>query len=202
MQTYPLESRVGYSLQWFLLVPGISSPQTPRTSVISTPLHPTTLPSSSAKMPWKAQVCTFCKKRYANKTGLRTHLAWFVGEWRLPADGVHDVLQIARTLRRLSPSTVDDEDERFHYRCWTCSKVFKSRWRFQEHVIYRRHCQEVPRPVTDAPPKKRARGLRSWQLPFDEEHVLIKQRTFPSLKLPLGACFMPGLEREVRDRKC
>lgn len=160
--------------------------------MISTPLHFVTLPSKPVKMPWKAQVCAFCKKRYANKTGLRTHLSWFVGEWRLPSDGVHDVLKIAPILRRLCPPSIDEEDDQFQYRCWTCSKVFKSRWRFQEHAIYRRHCQEVPRPVDNAPPKKRARGLRAWQLPFDEELVLIKQETFPFLKLPFGACFPSG----------
>lgn len=134
-------------------------------------------------MPWSAQVCPCCKKRYAHKTGLYNHLVWYVGEWRLPADGVHDVSKCSQTLRRLNPSAIDDDDGN-KYRCWTCPNIFKSRRRFQEHVIYRGHCHEVPR--AEAPPRKRGKSWRAWVLPFDEEHVLIKDRNFPFLKLPLG----------------
>ncbi|KAJ5179570.1 hypothetical protein N7492_002780 [Penicillium capsulatum] len=129
-------------------------------------------------MPWSAQACPFCPKQYANKTGLLNHLLRYVAAWRLPADGVHDVLKCMDAIRLVSPTTCAEDDGR-RYRCWTCFEVFKSLPRFRDHVIYRGHCQEVPRWKT-RPPKKRA-----MRLPFDIAHVLVPEREFPFMELPL-----------------
>ena len=70
------------------------------------------LVSHKDKMPWKAQVCPFCQKRYVNKTRLRNHLSENTSESRFPADGIHDVLQIKHVLHRLSPSAHEPDEHR------------------------------------------------------------------------------------------
>ncbi|PWY87338.1 hypothetical protein BO94DRAFT_585886 [Aspergillus sclerotioniger CBS 115572] len=49
-------------------------------------------------MTWKAPTCPFCHKRQASKALLQSHLQSYVKEWRIPADGIHDVLQIKQLL--------------------------------------------------------------------------------------------------------
>lgn len=134
-------------------------------------------------MPWKAQVCEFCQKRYVNKTGLRNHLSDYTGKWRLPADRIHDVLKIEQILRCLSPSAYEADEHR-KYKCWTCSAVINSRRRFIEHVVYRAHCGFHPDALDGSQTSRRR--LRTWWLPFPEETVLIREETFPFLRLPLG----------------
>ncbi|PLB54758.1 hypothetical protein P170DRAFT_505455 [Aspergillus steynii IBT 23096] len=128
-------------------------------------------------MPWSAQICPFCHKRYANKTALKNHLSEYTGRWRLPADGHHDVLQIKKVIRRLYPSFYDKDEDR-KYRCWTCSKIIPSRRRFTEHVVYRSHCGFDPESWEGS------RSLRKWSLPFDEDTVLLREDPFPFLHLP------------------
>lgn len=134
-------------------------------------------------MPGKAQICPFCQKRYVNKTGLRNHLFKYTGEWRFPADGIHDVLQIEHVLRRLSPSAYEADEHR-KYKCWTCFEIINSRRRFTEHVVYRGHCGFQPEALDKA--KKGRLRLRTWCLPFAETTVLIREEPFPFLHLPLG----------------
>ncbi|KAI9371082.1 hypothetical protein BJX61DRAFT_512750 [Aspergillus egyptiacus] len=137
-------------------------------------------------MPGTANTCQFCRKRYANKRALYKHLSEYTGTWRLPADGLHDVLQIEQAIRRLYPSAYEADEDR-KYRCWTCCKTITSRRRFTEHVIYRQHCGFDPE-------SSAARGsrlnLRKWSLPFDEDTVLLREEPFPFLRLPPELRFM------------
>ncbi|GKZ24684.1 hypothetical protein AbraIFM66951_003495 [Aspergillus brasiliensis] len=136
-------------------------------------------------MPWTGNTCQFCQKRYANKRALYNHLSDYTGTWRVPADGLHDVLQIKQAIRRLYPSSYEVDEDR-KYRCWTCCKIITSRRRFTEHVIYRQHCGFDPESWA-------ARGrlnLRKWSLPFDEDTVLLREESFPFLRLPPELRFM------------
>lgn len=130
-------------------------------------------------MPGNAQICPFCPKRYVNKTGLRNHLSNYTGEWRYPADGIHDVLQIEHVFRRLSPSAYEADEHR-RYKCWTCSEIIPSRRRFTEHVVYRGHCGFQPEAL------RRLHLRTKWCLPFAETTVLVREEPFPFLCLPLG----------------
>ena len=127
-------------------------------------------------MPWRAQQCPFCQKRYVNKKGLNTHLSSYIGEWRIPADGKHDVLQIKHLLRQ----------RQSQYRCWTCSKILDSRARFREHVIYHGHCGLNDRQTSVKVKKPSRRDKHEWLLPFGEELAIVKEETFPFLSLPTG----------------
>ncbi|KAA8646725.1 uncharacterized protein ATNIH1004_005400 [Aspergillus tanneri] len=130
-------------------------------------------------MPWSTKICQFCRKRYANKRALYNHLSEYIGAWRLPADGIHDVLQIEQVIRRLYPSAYEADEDR-KYRCWTCCKIITSRRRFTEHVIYRRHCGFDPESWTG----RGSMNLRKWSLPFDEDTVLLREDPFPFLRPP------------------
>ncbi|KAF9884957.1 hypothetical protein FE257_000867 [Aspergillus nanangensis] len=43
---------------------------------------------------------------------LYNHLCEYTGTWRLPADGLHDVLQIKQAIRRLYPSAYEADEDR------------------------------------------------------------------------------------------
>ncbi|PYI06448.1 hypothetical protein BO78DRAFT_469855 [Aspergillus sclerotiicarbonarius CBS 121057] len=126
-------------------------------------------------MPWDAQTCRFCHKRFVNNTLLWNHLNRYIDRWRIPADGIHDVLQIEQILY------FNDQDTKEKYQCPTCSKVIRSRRRFIDHVIYRGHYGD-PDPGKKQPTTKRR---RQWVLPFSEESVIVQpQAPFPFLRLP------------------
>lgn len=133
-------------------------------------------------MPWSVQKCPFCPKKYANKRALYNHLSEYTGSWRLPTDGHHDVPQIKQVIRRLYQASARETDDDRKYKCWTCSKIILSRWRFTEHVVYRQHCGYDPKELAG-----RGRlSARKWSLPFDENTVLLPEDPFPFLRLPLG----------------
>lgn len=142
-------------------------------------------------MPWELQVCRFCRKGYGHKTGLRDHLSQYVGEWRLPADGIHDVLEIQKDL-------YPDADHS-EYRCPSrdCRRIIATRQKFTEHVITKSHWGGFPeRPLkglfgsnqdTDEESIDLS-DISEWVLPFDEEAVKVfePEGTFPFLRLSLG----------------
>ena len=132
-------------------------------------------------MPWTPTICQFCQKRYTNKRALYNHLSEYIGTWRLPADGIHDVLQIKQVIRRLYPSAYETNED-CRYRCWTCCKILTSRRRFTEHIIHRRHCGLHH----ETWPARGRLSLRKWSLPFDEATVLLSEEEFPFLRLPPG----------------
>ena len=82
-------------------------------------------------MPWQPQVCPFCHKHYANKKGLRNHLYSYIGIWRFPADGIHDVLKIDRILHAGRKDLA--------YKCPSCSLILTPKAAFVDHVFYRKH---------------------------------------------------------------
>ncbi|KAK1145749.1 hypothetical protein N8T08_003987 [Aspergillus melleus] len=135
-------------------------------------------------MPWSAQKCPFCPKKYANKAGLENHLLEYTGNMRLPADGYHEVFEIKQAIRRLYGEKYQPDQDR-RYRCWTCCEIITSRRRFTEHVWYREHCGLGP----DLKSSLTVRGKgstsgRRWVLPFDEDKVLLSDDPFPFLDLP------------------
>ncbi|KUL85804.1 hypothetical protein ZTR_07371 [Talaromyces verruculosus] len=140
-------------------------------------------------MPWELQVCRFCGKGYAHKTGLRNHLSQYVGKWRLPADGIHDVLEIHEIL-------YPDADHR-EYRCPSrdCRKIIVTRQKFTEHVVTKAHWGAFPeRPLRSLLGSNQdvdeesidLSTISEWVLPFDEEAVKVfePEGTFPFLLLP------------------
>ncbi|RAK97628.1 uncharacterized protein BO80DRAFT_481970 [Aspergillus ibericus CBS 121593] len=127
-------------------------------------------------MPWKAQTCRFCHKRYANKAGLRTHYERYIHRWRIPADGVHDVLRIEELLNG------NYIDSKIKYQCPTCSKVIFPRRRFIQHVRDRRHYGDHNFKKKQPTTKRRP----SWVLPFPEESVMVQTKPFPFFRLPYG----------------
>lgn len=132
-------------------------------------------------MPWQAQICPFCQKQYGNKTALRNHLNDYIGGLRLPADGIHDVLQIKQVLHDLFPSLHKSSDSR-RYECRDCSALFDSRQQFQRHVYYRGHCGiYMGSEVYDA--------FIANPVPFFTERAVFIQKDmepFPFLRLPYG----------------
>lgn len=124
----------------------------------------------------QADSCPFCHKRYVNKTAIRKHLTQYISEWRLPADGKHDVLQIQSHLR----------PHRRRYQCWTCSKILDSRAHFREHVIYYRHCGLNDVKSTIQVKKPSRRDWNEWLLPFDEKLATVQEGTFHFFGLLTG----------------
>jgi hypothetical protein len=124
-------------------------------------------------MPWTGQVCPFCYIKYANKTGLKKHLLSYTGRWRVPADGVHDVLKIQQ-LRILKDHFYV---ENISYRCPSCAIEISDLRKFKEHVFYRWHYGDDYKD-NEKPPS------------FDPEphkiHVWRPKGTFNFLRLPLG----------------
>lgn len=143
-------------------------------------------------MPWELQVCRFCGKGYGHKTGLRNHLSQYVGDWRIPADGIHDVLAIQKILRP------EDDDSAPEYRCPSrhCRKIIATRQKFTEHVITESHWGGFPSGPLGGPLGSSTypyedvdlSRISEWVLPFHEKEVKIFQRegSFPFLRLPLG----------------
>lgn len=127
-------------------------------------------------MPRQSQQCPFCQKPLSNKKALHKHLTSYIGEWRFPADGKHDALQIQSHLRQ----------DRQRYQCWTCSKILNSRGHFREHVIYRGHCGLKDSEASIQVKKPSRRDWDDWLLPFDEELVIVKDESFQFLGLPTG----------------
>ncbi|ODM21401.1 hypothetical protein SI65_02244 [Aspergillus cristatus] len=126
--------------------------------------------------------------KYVNKTGLRNHLGWYTGDWRIPADGIHDVLSIDQILNPPDP------DRQNQYRCPSCAKIIDSRRNFMEHVWYRRHYGpygdgsgngdgggegDSGTTTTKATGKRKRGYLETWILPFVEELVKVHQRKGP-----------------------
>lgn len=130
-------------------------------------------------MPWKAQLCPFCEKQYANKSGLRNHLSWYRGEWRFPADGIHDVLKIQEIL--------DPESRnQCQYQCPSYSTIIESRQSFLDHVFNRNHYGSYDRRIRST--RKARRYSKAWPFRFEEEEVKVTQHkgVFPFLHLPFG----------------
>lgn len=136
-------------------------------------------------MPWKGQPCPFCHIKYANKKGLRDHLLKYAGRWRLPADGIHDVLKI-QSLRVMNGYF--EKTDKVSYRCPICDNVFGVRRRFIEHVIHYQHYDSYGKAISS-----------SLKLPFHPEHYKIwrPKGMFPFLRLAPGklvsASLMKGL---------
>ena len=74
----------------------------------------------------KGHFCPFCHKEYARKSSLQKHLGSYTGEWCIPADGVHDVLQINKIL-----------DHLHQYKCGFCSTVFDTKQDYMRHALHR-----------------------------------------------------------------
>lgn len=142
-------------------------------------------------MPWELQVCRFCGKGYAHKTGLRNHLSLYVGGWRIPADGIHDVLEIQKILY--------PDDDHSEYRCPSrdCREIIATRQKFTEHVIKKSHWGGFPERPLKGPLGSNEdideesidlSNISEWVLPFDEEAVKVfePEGTFPFLRLPPG----------------
>jgi hypothetical protein len=143
-------------------------------------------------MPWELQVCRFCQKGYGNKTGLRKHLSQYVDEWRIPADGIHDVLEIEKFLYP------EYEDSLPKYQCpfRDCGVILATRKIFTEHVIAKSHWGDFPEGplrglLGSRDPDEESADLSNideWVLPFDEKAVKVfqPQGPFPFLRLPPG----------------
>lgn len=129
-------------------------------------------------MPWEPRICYYCDKKYANRQGLRTHLGRYVGEWRLPADGVHDALEIDQIL---NPERHEPE-----YKCPDCSLIITPRSKFVGHLVYRHNYENH---VHGRDP--------AWPFAFGEDEVKVFQPEgpFPFLRLPFGECFHLLLHR-------
>ncbi|KAE8147619.1 hypothetical protein BDV25DRAFT_131914 [Aspergillus avenaceus] len=127
-------------------------------------------------MPWKAQVCPFCGIRYVNKTGLRNHLLRYIGVYRIPADGTHDVLKIEKFLNMDSDSL---DIGNTPYKCPSCSEIIMHQRRFIDHVYYRQHYSDSEKQGSLAT-RRRSR--------YDPEPHRMWQPTgpFPFLRLPPG----------------
>ncbi|RAQ46978.1 hypothetical protein AFGD_011252 [Aspergillus flavus] len=134
-------------------------------------------------MPWQAQVCTFCQKQYVHKTGLRDHLSCYTGDVRIPADGIHDVLEIEKIL---------DQEKGRHcqYRCPVCTKTINGRYNFIEHVVYSKH-HDVLNGDFQKGIIRRYRH-QGWPFQFEKKTVKVWQRKgkFPFLRLPFELRFM------------
>ncbi|RAH86849.1 hypothetical protein BO86DRAFT_394645 [Aspergillus japonicus CBS 114.51] len=129
-------------------------------------------------MPWRKRKCQYCQKIYWSDRLLREHLRKYVGEWRLPADGIHDFSEITQILRQPRQISYEAADYLIH-KCWTCAKVIQSRRRFIEHVAHQRHCG-----FTYKFKGATYRPRRAWPFKFSEESMLIREKTFPFLRLP------------------
>ncbi|OKL59316.1 hypothetical protein UA08_05099 [Talaromyces atroroseus] len=129
-------------------------------------------------MPWHAHSCPFCHKQHANKDALHTHLEQYVSEWRIPADGAHDVLEIHKILH------AGDSNHGKQYKCPECLKVIDTQKHFIAHVYYRKHYGKYLYGFEQGIKGRCQQG--SWPLPFDEEAALIPQRkgVFNFLGLP------------------
>jgi hypothetical protein len=128
---------------------------------------------SSTTMPWTAQTCPFCHNRYANKQGLRHHLLKYTGSWRVPADGVHDVLKIQglSIMKAYFPG-----NNKASYQCPSCSKILRGRPKFIEHVFYLQHYN-----------RKSEKGDWDPKLFDPEPYKVWRPRgVFPFLRLPPG----------------
>ncbi|KAJ9229418.1 hypothetical protein DTO169E5_8874 [Paecilomyces variotii] len=127
----------------------------------------------------KAAKCPFCPYDSTyDKTSLREHLSQYTATCRIPADGVHDVLQIQEMLH---PGFKHWRQ----YRCPACSKVINSRRRFIEHVSklnhYGRYGGRTRRRYHDDEDEE-----HPWPLPFKKKDVAIPKWTgvFDFLRLP------------------
>ncbi|RAK77738.1 uncharacterized protein BO72DRAFT_95072 [Aspergillus fijiensis CBS 313.89] len=130
-------------------------------------------------MPWRKRRCQYCQEIYWSDRLLREHLQQNVGEWRRPADGIHDFSEITQILRQPRQISYEAADYLI-YKCWTCAKVIKSRRRFIEHVAHQRHCG-----FTYKFKGATYRPRRPWPFKFSEESVLIRKKTFPFFRLPV-----------------
>ncbi|QGA19186.1 hypothetical protein EYB26_006874 [Talaromyces marneffei] len=136
-------------------------------------------------MPWELQVCRFCQKKYGNKTGLRRHLIQYIDEWRIPADGIHDVLEIQRILYP------EDDDNEYQCPSRDCREIIATRQKFIQHVVTKLHWGGFPegplRGSNDANDESvDLSNISEWVLPFDEKVVKIfkPEGPFPLLRLP------------------
>ncbi|PYI06447.1 hypothetical protein BO78DRAFT_418620 [Aspergillus sclerotiicarbonarius CBS 121057] len=122
-------------------------------------------------MPRETHACPFCPRKYKNEARLRCHLSSYTGEWRVRADGKHDVLQINEIL---DPEANDDSP----YRCPSCPNIILGRRRFLDHIHASAHAKFIPRP----PDWDRLRG--TWDLLIAEETVKIRPTEMPFLRFP------------------
>lgn len=129
-------------------------------------------------MPWKAQECPFCDKKYANKTGLIHHLLNYTGQLRFPADGYHDIWNIKK-LPLLKEYFRDENPER--YQCPECQSVVNHQKAFLFHLDYLGHGESIK---AQPRPSKR----RSWKSSYDTDlcKVWEPKGVFPFLHLPRG----------------
>ncbi|RAK97629.1 uncharacterized protein BO80DRAFT_467671 [Aspergillus ibericus CBS 121593] len=122
-------------------------------------------------MPWKKHACPFCPKRFKITGDLWHHLASYTGEWRIRADGKHDVLQINQLF---DPGAIDNSP----YRCPSCRQIIFGRQRFQDHIRASAHAKLIPR----SPDWNRWQG--TWDLLITEESVKIRPTAVPFLRFP------------------
>lgn len=120
-------------------------------------------------MPWNIQICPFCVKECASKRDLGEHLLFYIGEHLLPADGLHDVLQIKQLVRLLSPCK--------RYRCPTCYRIIRTRWQGFKHAFYERCCGVG------------ARNWRNYRFSIPVFYEKTVWGNFLFLRLPIGECF-------------
>jgi hypothetical protein len=138
-------------------------------------------------MPSSPPTCPLCQEEFISNYALRRHLSLYISEWRLPADGIHDVLRVQNAICSLRPSSYNLDGNHF-YKCWTCSKTIWLRWRFIQHVVCSGHCGMEQR---DSGRRRRHhQDFRTWRFPFAEESVLVREKPFPFLRLPLGESFL------------
>lgn len=93
----------------------------------------------------EAQLCPFCAQEFTNIKALKKHLLKYTARWRIPADRVHDVLEI-KNLVIMKDHFGDDEDtggrrgdRKASYKCPSCAKLIRQRRNFIEHVFYQQH---------------------------------------------------------------
>lgn len=127
-------------------------------------------------MPWTGQVCPFCHVKYANKTGLKKHLLSYTETWRVPADGIHDVLKIQhlRILKDYFPA------DKISYRCPSCAMGISDLRRFKEHVFYRWHYGDGYKE------NDKSLGRPLFDPELHKIHVWRPKGPFNFLRLPLG----------------
>jgi uncharacterized C2H2 Zn-finger protein len=131
-------------------------------------------------MTWTGQACPFCDIKYANKKGLQNHLLSYTGKWRIPADGIHDVLKI-QNLRILKDHSVADNT--IFYRCPSCAMGISDLRKFEEHVFYRQHYGDDYNKDTD---EKLLQGQPSFDPELHKIHVWRPKGPFKFLRLTLG----------------
>jgi hypothetical protein len=108
-------------------------------------------------------------------------LQQYVTALRIPADGIHDILEINEILHPGSKKPVKQ------YQCPGCPERISDQAKFVKHVVNKGHlgkwAEEFDRGI-----EGKCESGRTWALPFNEESVLVIERkgAFKFLSLPYG----------------